>query len=642
MFFNGKYVDYSEKKAAKIQQQVNKEDYLGAEFKAGIDPMKQINSENALLEYGIDSLFEYERPEVVDRKTRYMYYREMDTMEFIHRGLEIVADDGSQDNEEGNRIKIYSDDEETKKILEELFLERLDMNNDLWSVIFDTAKMGDNFFEVIPDNYDNPKKVVYLRYLEPEKVERIEKNGRLIYFKYKSTNRFHEVNRTSFAVEPKKMEIEYRLQPWQVIHFTILPDRDAHPYGASLLKPGVRTYRRLSLLEDVILVYRISRAPERRVFYVDVGNLNVVEAKKFIRKIKDQYRTQSFIDEDGNINKRANVLSITSDIFVPIREGGLGTKIETLQGGEGLKTIDDLDYFKNKILRTMNIPFSYLGDEADRSKGTLTQQDIKFSRFIERIQMQVVKGLSKVAALELFFNKKRKENLNDFRIELTPPSNIKEITEIDLINQRMGLLGTIKGLDIFSTDWMLKKILKMSDKEIADILLQKALEAKKAEAGVIGGAPIPGMEGVPAEGLPAEMPPTETPPAEGAPIPEAPPVESTLIKALGKDFLLENKEDFFKLIKLLEDSNKPKLLTEDIKYSRQNLFEAAARIIKAPVRKHKPFKTENIKKQFITNEFGGLLFENSADGQRAIKLYEVKEEMPNNYEFKENVSYIRD
>jgi hypothetical protein len=614
--------------------------------------MKQINQENALLEYGIDSLFEYERPEVVDRKTRYMYYREMDTMEFIHRGLEIVADDSTQENDEGNRMKIFSDDEETKKILEDLFLERLDMNNDLWTIVFDSAKMGDNFFEIIPDNYENPKKIIYLRYLEPEKVERIEKNGRLMYFKYKSTNRFHEVNRFSFSVETRKMEMEYRLQPWQVVHFIILPDRDGHPYGASLLKPGVRTYRRLSLLEDVILVYRISRAPERRVFYIDVGNLNVVEAKKFIRKIKDQYRTQSFIDEDGNINKRANVLSITSDIFVPIREGGLGTKIETLQGGEGLKTIDDLDYFKNKILRTMNIPFSYLGDEADRSKGTLTQQDIKFSRFIERIQSQIVKGLSKIASLELFFNKKKKEDLNDFRIELTPPSNIKEITEIDLINQRMGLLGTIKGLDIFSTEWMLKKILKMSDKEISDIVLQKALEIKKAEAAAAG-TPMPGLGGemgAPTPEMGAEAPPAEmgaeAPPAEmGALPPEAgtPPIESAMIKVLGKDFLLENKESFFEILRYIDESNKKKeMIVEDVKYSKQNLFEAASRIIRLPIKKRRANKTENTKKQFITNEFGGLMFESPIEKRRAIKLYEIKEDQKDLENFKEDVIYLED
>ena len=568
-------------------------------------------------------MFEKESAETADRKVRYAYYREMDKMEFVHRALEIVSDDGSQKNNDGNSMKIYSEDEEVKKILEDLFFERLDINNELWSVIYETCKMGDNFYEVIVDDYKKPKKIVYLRYLEPTKVERVEENGRLSHFVYKRYSSELETLTSAIATLKREEDIIYKLQPWQIIHFKI-EDKEKLPYGCSLLDAGVGTYRKLSLLEDVMLVYRISRAPERRVFYIDVGNLNKVEARQFLERVKNQYRAASFLDEQGNINKKAHVLSITSDIFVPIREGSQGTKIETLAGGQALESIDDMKYFRDKILRTMNIPAAYMGDEADRSRGSLAQLDIKFSRFIERIQAQIIKGLNKIAALELFFQGAKKTDLNEFEIELTPPSNIKEITEIDLINQKMGLLQTIQQLTIFPTEWMLKNIMRFSDKEISDILLYKKLEQgenpQTAETGGAGmslpnaagpeGGMAPGelQPGAPGEAVPGGEAGMAGPEAGGIPL-----TADTLIKVFGKEFLAENSKDFFKLVRMLENYDKPN------KGSRSEIAKQLREVFMPKTKKRPNFNTKNVTRQIITNEFGGL---DLVEG--TIKLYESK------------------
>ena len=566
-------------------------------------------------------MFEKESAETADRKVRYAYYREMDKMEFVHRALEIVSDDGSQKNNDGNSMKIYSEDEEVKKILEDLFFERLDINNELWSVIYETCKMGDNFYEVIVDDYKKPKKIVYLRYLEPTKVERVEENGRLSHFVYKRYSSELETLTSAIATLKREEDIVYKLQPWQIIHFKI-EDKEKLPYGCSLLDAGVGTYRKLSLLEDVMLVYRISRAPERRVFYIDVGNLNKVEARQFLERVKNQYRAASFLDEQGNVNKKAHVLSITSDIFVPIREGSQGTKIETLAGGQALESIDDMKYFRDKILRTMNIPAAYMGDEADRSRGSLAQLDIKFSRFIERIQAQIIKGLNKIAALELFFQGAKKTDLQEFEIELTPPSNIKEITEIDLINQKMGLLQTIQQLTIFPTEWMLKNIMRFSDKEISDILLYKKLEQgenpQTPEAGGGGAMPLPNAAGPEGGIAPEGLPPGEAIPGgeagmAGPEIGGAPLTASTLIKVFGKEFLAENSKDFFKLVKMLENYDKPN------KGSRSEIAKQLREVFMPEARKRPHFNTKNVTRQIITNEFGGI---DLVEG--TIKLYESK------------------
>ena len=605
---DGVEVFNDEKSAREIQRQVNAISDLPQDLKTDVDT-KDINlsDDNDNVDYSIffDENEFGEGNTLNNRRDAYDTFNEMDTMEFIHRGIEIISDDATQPNDSGDVMKFVSDDETLKDVLDQLFIKKLDMNNELWSIFYETVKMGDNFYEVIPDDYKKPKEIRRIRYLEPDKVDRIEKNGKLSHFTYKVTRNDKANDGSRNAV---KETMEYKLFPWQIIHFKI--ENKVHaPYGGSLLEAGVRTYRRLVMLEDLMLVYRISRAPERRVFYIDVGNLNAIEAKRFLTKMKNNYRSQSFLDEGGKINKKANVMSITSDIFVPVKEGSQGTRIETLQGGSAMGTGNEdplLTYFKSKILKTMNIPPAYMGENADNSRS-LSTIDQKFARFIERVQAQIVQGLNKLAALELFFKGYKKDDLSDFKIELTPPSNVKEITEIELINQRMTLIATIQSLNLFPNEWILKNILKMSDKEVADVTLQKKLEGNEAQAGGME-AGVPGAGGMPDLGG-AEMPPPEGAPPEGAP-PEPALTASTIINMFGKDFLIENKDDFFKLIKTSKDYNIPSQTLP--------MFEVAAEFITGQLdtTNHK-INRNNVIAMLSVNEFKGINFE-----ERTLNLWE--------------------
>jgi len=639
MIYNGKYIEYDEKASAIIQTNINKSSELKTDLKSEISkPLDLIRDDyEATVEYsssGYDMFNDNKKVSgLEERKTRYGYYKEMDDMEFIHRGLEIVADDSTQANTDGDALKIFSDDEGIKEKLINLFNERLDFNNELWSIVYETSKMGDNFFEVVPDNYKNPKKIVFLKYLNPGKMEKIIKNGKISHYEYTVDNQndFDKISDkkiNDFVLShknksQKNMGIVFKLQPWQVIHFK-MTDREYEPYGASLLKSGVRTFRRLSLLEDVMLVYRISRAPERRVFYIDVGNMNNTDAKRFLQKIKNQYRTQNFIDENGNINKKSNVLAVTTDIFVPQREGGGGTKIETLQGGQALNNIDDLDYFRKKILMTMNIPLAYLGEGSDRSRVSLSAVDIKFSRFIERVQSQILKGINKIAALELFFQGEKKENLANFKIELTPPSNIKEITDIELINQRMNLVSIIQQLNLFSNEWIMKNILKLGDKEIADISLQKSMAPQQTQDDGMGGMPAGGDMGMGTEtggmetGTEAETNTPENVPTEVSSETPQDLTASTLVKTLGKEFLIENSDDFAYLIKSLKNSKSVKHIP---------LIERIAEVVTSPIddKKKKINKAENLTRQFILGEMNGLEWENGKG--KSVLLYEKNSDL---------------
>ena len=622
---NGREVKFTNKQTANLQQDIDKISQIPDELKRQLTPeeMKALLPAEGIDVSNIGFFSGQEEEGLRNRKERYDLYREMDQMVFIHRAIETVCDDGVQLNDDGHTLKFLSDDDDIKDRLDDLFNNRLNFDRNLWSIMYETIKMGDNFFEVIPDSYSKPKKIMKLRFLEPQRVERIELNGKLAYFIYRQD--------IKDAKNKKIADKEYRLQPWQVIHFKI-DNKEFEPYGGSLLTAGVRTYRRLALLEDVMLVYRLSRSPERRVFYVDVGQLSPIEAKRFLQKFRDSYRTQQYIDETGKINKRAQVLSITSDVFIPVREGGQGTKVDTLQAGQALNSIDDLKYFRDEILRTLNVPPDYLGDQSDRSRGALATLDIKFSRFVERVQGYIESGLNKIAVLDMFFGGYKRDELQDFMIEMTPPSNIKELTDLEFFNQKIQLISSIIQLNIFPTKWILKKIMRLTDKEVADIMLYKQLEDQQKNqqqqmppggggGGMPGGMPgIPGAEGMPpagaegmppvgAEGMPpagAEgMPPEGTPPEE---VPPTPPINAeSLIQAFGQDFLIENQSDFFKILKTAKEYDEFKLKPK------QEAIEEASIIVEAIseilLGKKDTTRRTKLGYMFSDNEFGGLTFE---------------------------------
>lgn len=615
MLINGKEVVLDLKKSQNIQSEINDNKNLPDFIKSEVSKKQLIDAgynddqdiSNALSEVSsINNSFLGGSSDLDNRKNWYATFQEMSSSNFIHRALQVVCDDACQKNTEGNTVGIVSDNEENKTILSELFHKRLNLNKELWSIFYETVKLGDNFYEIIPDSYEKPTMIAKIRYLEPHKVNRIEVNNKLAFYTYTT-----EIN--DEVTKQKTSEIQYRLQPWQVVHFKI-EDKDFYPYGGSLLKSGVRTYRRLSMLEDAILVYRLARTPERRVFKIGVGNLSSIEANRFVQRVRDNYRTSQIIDSEGKINRKAASLSITQDIFIPVREGESGTNVETLSGGQGLNTIEDLKFFRDEILLTLNIPPDYLGVQQDGggSRGSLAVLDSKFARFVERIQYYIEEGLTKIAFIELFFAGKKKEELQDFKLELTPPSNIKEIIDLEFINQKMNLIQSMISLNIFPTKYILKNVLRLSNKEINDIMLFKELEEqKKAQA---GGAAMGGDMGMPMSagmsdvgGMPADMSGIPMDPQmPQAPQPEAeniPLNQENIINMFGKEFLLENKDDFFKLIKASKEYNEKKdIIVEEETFDNESLMEGIKKVL------------SNEKPKISKNNYLNLFYEGELDG----------------------------
>lgn len=510
-----------------------------------------------------------------NRAAYYQIFDSMDSTPFIHRGLQVIADDACQKNTEGDTVKVYSGDDEIKGILEDLFHSRLNLNKELWSIFFETIKYGDNFYEIIPDSYEHPTQIARIRYLDPSKVNRIESNGKLAFYTYRAEteNDYQTADGSAYGFAASsgrpQAEMMYKLEPWQIVHFKVT-DKKFAPYGGSLLTSGVQTYRRYTMLEDAMMIYRLARVPERRVFKIDVGNLSTSEAMRAVNRIKDNYRTNQIMDDKGNINRTAAALSLTQDIFVPVRDGQAGTEITSLAPGQALNNIDDIRYFRDELLWTLNIPPEYLGFTSDQSggavqKGSLAMQDVKFARFIERIQYYIEEGLTKIAAIELFFKKKKGGDLKNFRLELTPPSNVKEIMDVEFLNSKMNLISAMMGTQLFPKDFVLKYVMKLSRKEIADITLQKDAETAQAAGGAMGGGMDMGM-GMGMGAIPAGAPATGGMDMGGGTDAGAQqPMMSVetenfepkvLSDVFGKDILIEHKEDYAKIMAAYDEYKK--------------------------------------------------------------------------------------
>lgn len=629
MIINGKEVEVSFRQAAQIQDKVNKVEQLPdtAKVEVGKKELKEINafysdSMNNFDGFGMSNNTLLTGKHIREnRKEYYTTFEEMSECNFIQRGLQIIADDCSQKNLQGHTLKINSDDEEIKQILEELFFERLNIDKELWSIVYETCTYGDNFYEVIPDSYSNPTAIARIRYLEPDRVNRIEKNGKLAFYTYTADNVDPEnlMFNTQINTEPKDEEkIMYKLEPWQIIHFRI-PNKKFYPYGGSLLHAGVKTFRRLQLLEDGMVIYRLARVPERRVFEIDVGNLPTSEANRYVQRIKDNYRTTQILDDKGNINRTASALSLTQDIFVPKREGS-GTTISTLGAGTALNNIDDIRYFRDQILWTMNIPPERLGAGAEQGtsqgRGSLAMQDVIFSRFCERIQFNIEEGLTKLASIELFFKHKKKADLKNFKIVLTPPSNIKELMDLEFVSQKMNLIQAMIGTGLFPKKFILEYVMKMTKKEIDNIIFFKDLESQAVNAqndAMLGGMGMGGI-GMPTGG---DMSGSTNTSAPGVDIGGTPGTSASInteelrekmINIFGKDVLIEHKEDFVKLMDLADKYNeeiKKEEIIEDIDDSL--LMMKLKEIISGDKQDVKTnYRSINIINE---NELGGLDFE---------------------------------
>jgi hypothetical protein len=269
-----------------------------------------------------------------------------------------------------------------------------------------------------------------------------------------NTNAISQRNNTKF------------LESFQVAHFRLLTDTNFLPYGRSLLEGARKTWKQLTLMEDAMMIHRIMRAPEKRIFKIDIGNIPPAEVDSYMSNIIDQMKKTPYIYETtGDYNLKFNMQNMLEDYYLPVRGGQSGTEIDSLSGME-FGGIDDIEYLRNRMMAALKVPKAFIGyEEGVEGKATLAQEDIRFARSVERIQKIVLSELTKIAIVHLYSQGYTDEELVNFELELTTPSIIYEQEKANLWSEKVSLASDIKDLRMVSQEWVYKNIFNMSEDE---------------------------------------------------------------------------------------------------------------------------------------------------------------------------------
>ena len=407
--------------------------------------------------------------------TRLASYYDYESMEFtpeISAALDIMAEESCTIGERGFMLSIYSESKRIKSILGDLFNNVLDIETNLPMWTRNTCKYGDNFVYL---KLDPKRGIVGASQLVNIEIERVEKGMKVIAYR---TDQSDEEREVKFMWKPKDMEFN----TWECAHFRLLSDDRRLPYGTSMLEKCRRIWKQLLLAEDAMLIYRTSRAPERRVFKVYVGNMDDKDVEPYVQRIANKFKRDPIVDNDtGNVDLRYNQMAVDQDYFIPVRDPNSPNPIDTLPGAQNLSEIADIEYIQKKLLAALRIPKAFLGFEDVVGEGkNLAIQDIRFARSINRIQKSMVQELNKIAIIHLYMLGFEDE-LENFTLGLTNPSTQSELLKIEAWKEKITLYRDAttdpgSGILPVSATWGKKNILGFSDEEIKLDLQQQRIE----------------------------------------------------------------------------------------------------------------------------------------------------------------------
>jgi len=408
-------------------------DVAGQKFeRAGYNPLDNFSS------YNMDTQ---------SRLTRYSDFDQMEYMPELASALDIYADEMTTFNVYNRMLRIQCPDEEIKQILETLYYKVLNLEFNLFGWSRTMCKYGDFYLYLDIDSEMGVQNAIGLPSREIERLEGQDKNNpNYIQFQWNSAG--------------------VTFENWQVAHFRILGNDKFAPYGTSVLDPARRIWRQLTLLEDAMMSYRIVRSPERKVFYVDVGNIPAADVDQFMQRFITSMKRNQIVDPDtGRVDLRYNPMSVEEDYFIPVR-GDVKTEIQSLPGGTFTGDIDDVKYLRDKLFAAIKIPQSYMirGEGAEEEKGALAQKDIRFARTVQRLQRSVVTELEKIGIIHLYTLGFRGDDLINFNLRLNNPSKISELQELETWRTKFDVAGAATE-GFFSKRWIAHNLFDISDEE---------------------------------------------------------------------------------------------------------------------------------------------------------------------------------
>ena len=435
------------------------------ETNALVDRFNRIYSNSSTSLYGQQANFNYQYL----RPSLYSDYDAMDTDAIIASALDIVADESTLKNDMGEVLSIKSPDEDIQKILYNLFYDVLNIEFNLWPWIRNMCKYGDFFL----------------------KLEIAEDFGVYNVIPYTA---FH-IERLEGADKENPSEIKYRFDPegvsasdygyynvpnqdngrsiifdnYEMAHFRLLTDMNFLPYGRSYIEPASKLFKQYTLMEDAMLIHRIVRAPEKRVFYMNVGSIPPNEVDAFMEKTVSKMKRTPYVNQEtGEYNLKYNMQNSMEDFFIPVRGNDASTKIESANGLQW-DGIADVEYLRDKLFAALKVPKAFMGyDENTDGKATLAAQDIRFARTIERIQRIITSELYKIALVHLYTQGYRDEQLANFEISLTNPSIIYDQERVALMKEKMDLAAQMVETNMFPTDFVYDHLFHLSEDQYDD------------------------------------------------------------------------------------------------------------------------------------------------------------------------------
>ncbi len=392
-------------------------------------------------------------------------YESMDSDPIISSALDIYSDESTMKGEYGQVIDIKTDNENIKEILNNLFYDIMNIEFNLWPWVRNMVKYGDFFLHLdISEKYGITNVVP----LSPYEVIRAEgedpENPYYTKFYLESIEGAHPY----FGQKSNKGKIEF--ENFQIAHFRLANDSNFLPYGKSMVESTRKIWKQLTLMEDAMLIHRIMRAPSKRVFKIDIGNIPPAEVDNYMQRIINKMKKTPIMDEStGEYNLKYNMQNLTEDFFMPVRGGDSGTEISELSGIDYDST-EDIEYLKNKLLASLRVPKAFLGfDENVGGKATLAAEDVRFARTIERIQRIIVSELTKIAVVHLYSQGYTDADLVNFELELASPSTMYEQEKIELFGQKVSLARDMIQDKILPYEWVYDNIFNFSDKQKVEI-----------------------------------------------------------------------------------------------------------------------------------------------------------------------------
>jgi hypothetical protein len=428
-------------------------------------------------------------------------YRQMALQPECDSAVQDVVNEAIVVTEDSGPVEIVLDKldypENIKKKIHEEFeaiVKLLDFNNNAYDLFRKWYVDGRLYHHIVIDEKNPRQGIKDLRYIDPRKIRKIkealkEKDARTGATVFKGMNEYYLYNAGGVNSSNQAQGVKIAKDSISYCHSGLLDERNSMIY--SYLHKAIKPLNQLRMLEDAVVIYRLARAPERRVFYIDVGNLPKMKAEQYMRDMMVKHKNKLIYDAStGEVRDDRKFMTMLEDFWLPRREGGRGTEITTLPGGQSLGEMDDVDYFRRKLYKSLNVPITRMDAENQFNLGRaseITRDELKFNKFVMRLRNRFSILFSDLLEIQLALKGvitrgEWKEMKQDIHYDFQEDNHFTELKETEIMQGRLQILGDVDNFvgKYFSEDWIRKNVLRMTEEEIKDEQKQIDKEADEA------------------------------------------------------------------------------------------------------------------------------------------------------------------